>query len=829
MARLRGPNGGFLRGPGGGGSRKLASSVLHSVTLQDTSGAGSSPFARFGLAFEKGDVPAGQIPQALVGGMAVRSSILNKNTWSDGSLRYCVLCVDAGSFSASQSKTVDVRSVSGSQSTSGLNVSTALNAIDDLTVEVTNHSGSSSGSLSNRTYSLQTAIATASRLELTDDTPLCVRLKVWEKVTGEEHLICINYVDIWLDDQGGVEAVEWTPVMSQHWFVNDPFGVVQTKEERTYNAAIKSGTTTLESHTALAHAYYCQWAGLRTADDDQHAKRIWIDEGTAMPTLIHAYSNASKAKMARAGFLPPLRQDATYTNPNTIDTVVPLGETSGTVVHNHRRAINGTGAYQGRGALTNMDSICLTQPTAANWRISRVSAQAGLSAFYHIRDHRNASGGFADGDVSAGIIPPPVEQIGAQTYTGLAGETVAIKGSGSTINDDAPVGGDGAFSSWDNSHHVDYAYFVAFAEGEAYLADAVLSAFDYVIAREANYNEFGRRPGLQFANVGSANGFATRAAQFSLPTTRYGLTWRQGQERSTAWMCNSVLHASNLVADADRHRPVLDKQIEHHSLWVEATLGVNDANFPASHLAKGGWMHTQGGTSTVGTPEMNNVNPTPYYMLSVYAEDKGLNGFKRFAAQCAKFTAAMWEYPYSVGTYRDLRSLDYDALNYVPHDEPCRIVNDVAISGSTLTINMVSGLSIAEDDIVYFSRDDDAGNPLTLPSGVAFETKYHMVNVSGSTCQLATTQGGAAITIGDGTVTIGVFAADYSTTPAGAGGRGVPNDDGSTAIAYAAAEITYGFDEAVFSSSLIASTRTWFAPTSIVDYAAWNLDGDLLK
>jgi hypothetical protein len=104
-----------------------------------------------------------------------------------------------------------------------------------------------------------------------------------------------------------------------------------------------------------------------------------------------------------------------------------------------------------------------------------------------------------------------------------------------------------------------------------------------------------------------------------------------------------------------------------------------------------------------------------------------------------------------------------------------------------------------------------------------------MVNVSGSTCQLATTQGGSAITIGDGTVTIGVFAADYATTPAGAGGRTVPNDDGSTAIAYAAAEITYGFDETVFSSSLIASTRTWFAPTSIVDYAAWNLDGDLLK
>jgi len=291
--------------------------TIHSFTLTNTNNSGASKgFHRLGLSFEKDDVPSGSILQAKIGETAIRSSMLNINTWSDGSLRYCILCVDGGDFTASQSKTVDVSGVVGSQSVSGLNVSTALNAIDDLTVEVTNHSGSSSGSLGNRTYSLQTAIATASRLEKTDDTDLCVRLKVWEKVTGEEHLICINYVDIWLDDQGGVEAVEWTPVMSQHWFVNDPFGTVQTKEERTYDAAIKSGTTTLESHSALPHAYYCQWAGLRTADDDQHARRLWIDEGTAMPTLIHAYSNSSKTKMAKAGFLPPLRQDATYTNPN---------------------------------------------------------------------------------------------------------------------------------------------------------------------------------------------------------------------------------------------------------------------------------------------------------------------------------------------------------------------------------------------------------------------------------------------------------------------------------------------------------------------------------
>jgi len=54
----------------------------------------------------------------------------------------------------------------------------------DFRVEVTNHSGSASGTLPDRTYSLNTALATTTRREILDDTPLCVRAFAWGHPAG---------------------------------------------------------------------------------------------------------------------------------------------------------------------------------------------------------------------------------------------------------------------------------------------------------------------------------------------------------------------------------------------------------------------------------------------------------------------------------------------------------------------------------------------------------------------------------------------------------------------------------------------------------------------
>jgi hypothetical protein len=608
---IRSSNGGIFRTGGGVLSPTFSlAATLHQFTLQDTSGAGSSGLFRVGLAFEKGDVPSGDILTAEIdGGSAIRVAMLNINTWSDGSLRSCTLIGDAGTFTSSQAKTINVSSASGTQSTSSIAAETYIDSIDDFTLEITNHVGSSSGALGDLTFSLQTAMDTASRVEITDDTDLCVRFKVWEKVSGEEHVICIHYVDLWLDptDASSVIAVEWTPVLSMHWWVNDPFGVTQTKEARTYDAEALDGVTSLVSHTGLEHGTYCRAAMLRDDDDAQHAKRLWATKGAAMPTLLLAYSTASKQKMAQAGYLPPLTTSHSPTSPSYTTTYTPFGESSGALVHNHRRAINGTGGYEGRGAITNPDSLALILQTESTWRAARVSAMAGLSVYSHVRDHRTASGGFADGDASGGLIPASMQQLGAQSYTSLAGEIITTTNSGGSMPQDAPTGGVGEFTNWDEAHHVSYAYFMAFVEGEAYLADTCISAAEMPY-RRSFYNEAGSNARPVFYTIE-----ARRTAQ-GISSTSYGAVHALFvQERSIGLCVNAINRAYQIMPDGDRHKPYFENIYQNISDWLEESLSY----FPADHLAKGGFYTRLG---TVGSPWMNCFAVLSFWDAVPYAD-----------------------------------------------------------------------------------------------------------------------------------------------------------------------------------------------------------------
>ncbi|NJO38172.1 MAG: hypothetical protein HC871_11865, partial [Rhizobiales bacterium] len=136
-----------------------------------------------------------------------------------------------------------------------------------------------------------------------------------------------------------------------------------------------------------------------------------------MPTLRLAYALESKRRMMRAGYLPPLDQSTSYTVTHGQDYEA-LG------ANGHRTAINGTGGYEGRGVITNMDGVALTEQTAARWRAARVSAPGEPVGVPPYQDHRQAAGGAFNGDASLGMIPQKIERLGAQTYPGLAAETI---------------------------------------------------------------------------------------------------------------------------------------------------------------------------------------------------------------------------------------------------------------------------------------------------------------------------------------------------------------------------------------------------------------------
>ncbi|MEZ5934208.1 MAG: hypothetical protein R3F54_20180 [Alphaproteobacteria bacterium] len=810
-------------------STNVQATVLHSFTLSDTSGIGSSGFFRVGLAFEKDDVPAGSLPKArLADGTPVRSAVMETNTWSDGSLRKATLVGEVpGGVSGTAS--IVVLAEAGSQPTSTLDAFGYLSANTDFKVQVTNHGGSVSGNLPNRSYVLNIALLSTTRREIQADTPVCVRVFAWGAPGTEKHLMCLHYLDLWLNQAGQVAGIEWTPVLSQHWWIDDPFGNgASPKEERSYDAVLLNGTIELEGYAGLNHAYYCQWAGLYTGNDAQHARRLWIDKGAAMPTLRLVYNLESKRRMMRAGYLPPLDQSTTYTVSHGQDYEA-LG------LNNHRAAINGTGGYEGRGVITNMDSIAITEQTVTRWRAARVSAQASLSVFHHIKDHRPAVGGPFNGDASLGMFPQKIARLGGQTYPGLAAETIAVSGLNAEIEDDEPSdavnaeNATGAFSSWDSAHHTVYGYMMAFVEGERYLADAVLDQLSY-LNMDGSYDGFLGNPGAIWAID------PPRRDLLSVPSTpTYGFTHlRHRQERSFGWSQCSWDTAYALIADADRHKPFLLNLQQNTSDLLEDSL----AFFPASQLETGGyWLRNPPQMATF----MNSLTSQLFQRSNLLTE-QAYPGYVQMLNLLVRYLRdTLIHHPYASRFDHQLVVTDEEnAIQFIARDERFvevqGTIDNTSGPGTTFVGNnaFFPGLFPADGERAFVSNPDGA-NP--VPAGLDVSTVYFFVNVqqtgsNDATWQVAATPGGPPITVSDQPqrarfyVEMEAFSA-YSFL--GENGALVPGDDNFMFIMNAAIEYHYGARGAEVSDADIAAIRAFFAPKTFTRFANWNLNGDLLR
>ncbi len=793
------------------GARKSSTSgLLHSITLADTSGGGSTGFFRLGLAFTKGDVPSGsRLKVQLPDGTPVRAALLEPSRWSDGSLRHCVLAGEVVGGVIGQ-VTLQVSAQAGSQPTSGLDPWAYLAANSDLRVEISAHSGSQSGALPDRSYRLNAAAAVTTRRRLQADTAVCLRLFAWGHPSGEKHLMCLHYVDLWLAASGAVAAIEWTPVLSQHWWIDNPFGDgAQPKELRSYAASVRDGAATLASYAGLEHAYYCQWAALRTADDDQHAKRLWLSKGTAMPTLAVTYSLASKQRMMRAGYLPPLDQATSY-NVTYGAAYEPLG------LNNHRAAINGTGGYPGRGLITNMDSVALVNQTPANWRVARVSAQATLSVHHHIKDHRAAGG-----DISLGLMPLPITRLGAQSYPGLAAETIAVTGTGATLPDVAPVGGSGAFSNWDDAHHTVYAYFMAFIEGERYLADAVLDQYGYFL-QAANWDGFGRNP----PHVWGLD--APRRDLTGIPYTSQffgaiGLGHRQ--ERSYCWTQLSWDHAYALLPDGDRHLPYLRNLMDNASTWLAQSAGF----FPASNLAFGGWWFRNPPALNVWMQSLTSLAFMRHQLLT----ENGHAGHGTVIGLINQMLVNLFDHhPYALHeAVHAVTTDDTVALAFLPPNE-IFVQHQPDIVNSVLTLSNNKRLLPQNGDQVLFTQLLDQVPPPQVVVGQRYYVvQQAQVNATTATFRIAATPGGAPLTLGDvaNCRTLFKMAAYSQFSVIGAGGSPIPADDEFMFMAQAACEYAYGSGRSELPLTKIQSIRAFTSPKTFSNFANWNFDGDIIR
>jgi len=793
--------------------------VTFTNTAASASASASTGFVRFGLAFEVGKVPAGNVLKGFVGSTEVRLAVMGTNTWANGSLRKATVVADVGAVPANGSVTLDVqRRGAPAQGSSGLDPFAYLTSNTDFRVEVTNHSGSASGTLPDRTYSLNTALATTTRREILDDTPLCVRAFAWGHPAGEKHLMCLHYVDLWLD--AGTVGVEWTPVLSQHWWIDDPFGDgAQTKERREFDVEALDATASLSARTDTGLTYNTRLAMLRLENDAQHAKPLWIDKGSAMPTLALSYSLDTLKQMMRAKYLPPSAQGITYDTSGLANTYIPGGEQTGTVRHNHRRGINGQGGYNARGEVGSMDIMALSTQTPELWRIARVSAQAGGLAPFFFADHRN----LATGKLTA--MPFPVEQIGAQSYPGLGDEVVAAVLTGN-FGYDAPNNSNNTknlgLTSWDSAHHHNYSFMMAFIEGDAHLQDYVFHAFDAGIRRNS-YSTFGIRPQLEFATV------AARRTALGIPTsTTYGVTpYDIAQERSYGLGMLSVARWLQLMPDDDPHAPYVRNLLDHGDRHIKDSY----AFFPNDHRRQGGWRPR---FSRFGTAFMNCFNVTGGYLLDSIADDLGFDGYRLFADQCARLLAQSARNPHRPFVTRDMRYSDNDRLVHLPVDvfpQHRRFVS----SGNQITRTTSTTIPILDGDIIVASDDNDQGVAIALPSPLVAGTAYYVVNSAntpGGPFQLSATPGGTPLTVADqASWFAGIDQAAFGTEPISS--AGIINPDSTQQIVNATIERMWASGSVELSEAQYQAWQSFYAARAAnwpgEAFASWNLDGDLVR
>ncbi len=96
---------------------------LHNVTITNTSGSVSSGFVKFGLALEKNDVPNVYRLGFTVDGVPAQAAMIDRATWSNGSIRKATIAINVGNVASGASVVVVAFPVFGSQ---GVNILMSL-------------------------------------------------------------------------------------------------------------------------------------------------------------------------------------------------------------------------------------------------------------------------------------------------------------------------------------------------------------------------------------------------------------------------------------------------------------------------------------------------------------------------------------------------------------------------------------------------------------------------------------------------------------------------------------------------------------------------------
>lgn len=743
--------------------------AITTFSIVNSSGSTSKCRYRRGLAFNKGDIPSGSVPVITQGATTITAQFDERNFWSDGSLKLCVLHMMDTDFSGSESRTYTISKQTGSYNNTSLRTLADVTGAHTFQVTfntVTNYLNATYGSGAfTADFTTQSGVAT--RVYQYHSGPVCTSWEVWGMATDnsggapDAHLKTIWYVTAWNNPNGTLYDIEYGAVVALDWWS------VASKTLLNYNALLKDGASTINTYSSVVHPYQAQWMTVRTNNDDNHARRYWA---TAIPTLYHTFD---KAYARSTGLFP-------YLNPTAIpNSSATEGFTANYVpgsAENQRPNIDGVGGYMARGAMPQTDCIAWMRQTSTDYRYARTSAFGGLHVPYHYRsnDSRTISSGPQAGTDTANTIismimrplSPPSYDFTAQ---GMPAAIDAYTGncvSPITATYVTPNGGPGPIwnPSTDASHAVAYCYGMYLLEGERHFMQATLD-LAMNCTHQQRGNTFGGAPQAMYS------GQSPFQTLLSIPATQYSGIGGQfpelNNQRNVGWAAMVVAYGNVVCPAAD----VQSGFITLFRVQMAAYTVFSTTYMPATQKTLGvyGFLSSGGLGGFLNPPWMDNFGCLGHAINAKINEDPNslsvLNSVFQYSA------LAPWEngtQNYRSDDYREITCL-FSQTPYDPSTNPylaraacCEQAQVVSVSN---VMTIATDIAPTNGDVVYFIKTDDSFNSIAIPTGTTEGTQYFAVNCSGLTMKVSATMGGSALSIPDGTYSIARQPSLWSTTP----------------------------------------------------------------
>ncbi len=737
-------------------------SAVHSFGLTNWKSNGpSAGFARQGVLFKKGDIPAGSSVEVRRKGAPIAAQFDQRTTWLDGSLKFAVMHLRDTAFAASEARIYDLVRVDG-----GTFSNTLTSALSDITsrhrfaIGFPNHKQTTDGKtfttvgsgVSAADFAVHMSIPT--RVEIHHAGVVCDGWTGWGMAgdvgsqVADAHLKVNWHADIWKNPDGSLYAIEIGAEPAMDWW-SVPDKTLRTYDALLVDSLLTGASSVIGAYKAVTHPYKSRWITCQNAGGNNRGRRHWV--GGACPTLTYL---PNRAYWIASGLVPPLNLAAKPAPYSAISggsaTYVPCTNQS------HRNNIDGTGGYEGRGVLPNPDCVAFLRQTPEDVASARINAHVGLHVFLHYRSNRTRQ---RPGDSAPDIANTPISMIMGLSRGTAPAYDFTSDGMPQPVHAYAdfrttpqgkdgyvfPVGGEGVWSTTtgDASHAVNYSYFMYLMEGERYHLEATLDLATNLVHQGID-NEYSNRPKSPVAKGGF--GRATKA-----PDTIYdAIAGLNGQVRSAGWALIIVGSANAVIPDRHVANRFFRRLNQQQGIYMRDIL----AYLPADAKASGEPPFTD--ELGLGNPWMTAFNTQGAYHNWNVSELPEARAWGDFTARVS--IGMVESQIFKTLAYRSntkQRGAVYDAQTnrYLPRTEGrIRTAEDNTtyagnLDDKTGRLSIKPTVKLSDGDVFYMEEVNINGDPVKTSPDLKAGTPYYLVQVNGDSARLSLTPNGPPVTI----------------------------------------------------------------------------------